>query len=64
MNSRSLKTSTGVGFEPIVEIVWLDGSVGRALVHQSKGRGFKSHSKHVIVTSDYTSEAGLLKIDQ
>ena len=28
----------------MLDIVWLDGLVGRALEFQSKGRGFKSHS--------------------
>ena len=35
----------------MVEVLWQDGSVGRALEYQSKGRGFESHSSRSFRTS-------------
>ena len=35
----------------MLEILWLDGSVGRALEYQSKGRGFESHSSRSFRTA-------------
>ena len=35
----------------MAEMLWLDGSVGRALEYKSKGRGFKSHCSRSILTS-------------
>ena len=31
----------------MAEMLWLDGSFGRALEYQSKGCGFKSHSEEI-----------------
>ena len=35
----------------MVEMLWVDGSVGRTLEYQSKGRGFKSLSNRSFQTS-------------